>query len=188
MGLRLVAERPEKFASNKYQHTPYAGYRTNVCADRLTRNSRGHMKQRIVFDIGLIRRYDQSGPRYTSYPTAAQFHDGISEKDYVAVGAPQQRGSDSPTALDLHPYSLLRHGVLLLCLQQGGHQESCPRHGLPGSSVPGNRHAGKIVRPRPGGRTTALGRRHADVPGNRPDARPDGENRAALYPRRERQR
>jgi oxygen-independent coproporphyrinogen-3 oxidase len=41
------------------------------------------MKQRIVFDAGLIRRYDQSGPRYTSYPTAAQFHDGISEKDYV---------------------------------------------------------------------------------------------------------
>jgi oxygen-independent coproporphyrinogen III oxidase len=41
------------------------------------------MKQRIVFDAGLIRRYDQSGPRYTSYPTAAQFHDGISEKDYM---------------------------------------------------------------------------------------------------------
>jgi len=41
------------------------------------------MKQRIVFDAGLIRRYDQSGPRYTSYPTAAQFHDGISEKDYL---------------------------------------------------------------------------------------------------------
>jgi oxygen-independent coproporphyrinogen III oxidase len=83
VGLRLVAERPEKFASNKYQHTPYAGYRTNVCADRLTRNLRGLMKQRIVFDAGLIRRYDHSGPRYTSYPTAAQFHDGISEKDYV---------------------------------------------------------------------------------------------------------
>lgn len=41
------------------------------------------MKQRLVFDAGLIRRYDQSGPRYTSYPTAAQFHDGISEKDYL---------------------------------------------------------------------------------------------------------
>ena len=40
------------------------------------------MKQRIVFDAELIRRYDQSGPRYTSYPTAAQFHDGITEEDY----------------------------------------------------------------------------------------------------------
>ncbi len=41
------------------------------------------MKQRIVFDAGLIRRYDQSGPRYTSYPTAAQFHGGITEKNYL---------------------------------------------------------------------------------------------------------
>ncbi len=40
------------------------------------------MNQRIVFDVDLIRRYDQSGPRYTSYPTVAQFHTGISEADY----------------------------------------------------------------------------------------------------------
>jgi oxygen-independent coproporphyrinogen-3 oxidase len=48
----------------------------------LTMNSRNYMKDRIVFDAELIRRYDQSGPRYTSYPTAAQFHDGISEQHY----------------------------------------------------------------------------------------------------------
>ncbi|MET1076422.1 MAG: oxygen-independent coproporphyrinogen III oxidase [Pseudomonas sp.] len=29
------------------------------------------------WDTDLIRRYDQAGPRYTSYPTAVQFHDGI---------------------------------------------------------------------------------------------------------------
>ncbi len=40
------------------------------------------MKQHIVFDADLIRRYDQSGPRYTSYPTVAQFHGDISEDDY----------------------------------------------------------------------------------------------------------
>ncbi len=40
------------------------------------------MAQHIVFDADLIRRYDLSGPRYTSYPTAAQFHEGISEDDY----------------------------------------------------------------------------------------------------------
>jgi oxygen-independent coproporphyrinogen III oxidase len=83
MSLRLVAGRPYKDAGNYSQHTPCTGNRTGACADRLTRISRGHMKQHIVFDAGLIRRYDQSGPRYTSYPTAAQFHDGISEKDYV---------------------------------------------------------------------------------------------------------
>lgn len=40
------------------------------------------MAQHIVFDIDLIKRYDQTGPRYTSYPTAAQFHTGIVERDY----------------------------------------------------------------------------------------------------------
>jgi len=40
------------------------------------------MAQHIVFDADLIRRYDHAGPRYTSYPTAAQFHEGISEDDY----------------------------------------------------------------------------------------------------------
>jgi oxygen-independent coproporphyrinogen-3 oxidase len=40
------------------------------------------MNQRVVFDADLIRRYDTSGPRYTSYPTAAQFHDGIAEENY----------------------------------------------------------------------------------------------------------
>ena len=40
------------------------------------------MNQRLVFDAKLIRRYDQSGPRYTSYPTVAQFHDDITEADY----------------------------------------------------------------------------------------------------------
>ncbi|MGB5606271.1 MAG: oxygen-independent coproporphyrinogen III oxidase [Gammaproteobacteria bacterium] len=40
------------------------------------------MNQRPVFDVDLIRRYDQTGPRYTSYPTAAQFHTDISNADY----------------------------------------------------------------------------------------------------------
>jgi len=40
------------------------------------------MAQHIVFDADLIRRYDHAGPRYTSYPTAAQFHEGVSESEY----------------------------------------------------------------------------------------------------------
>ncbi|MDR1528936.1 MAG: oxygen-independent coproporphyrinogen III oxidase [Burkholderiales bacterium] len=36
----------------------------------------------ISFDESLIRKYDQSGPRYTSYPTADRFHNGFTEKDY----------------------------------------------------------------------------------------------------------
>ncbi len=34
------------------------------------------------FDADLIRRYDRPGPRYTSYPTALDFHPGFGEPDY----------------------------------------------------------------------------------------------------------
>lgn len=40
------------------------------------------MSHRVVFDADLVRRYDLAGPRYTSYPTANRFHDGITEADY----------------------------------------------------------------------------------------------------------
>ena len=36
----------------------------------------------LVFDPELLRRYDKSGPRYTSYPTAVQFHDGFGPEQY----------------------------------------------------------------------------------------------------------
>ena len=36
-----------------------------------------------IFDEALIARYNLSGPRYTSYPTAVQFHDGFGEQDYL---------------------------------------------------------------------------------------------------------
>jgi oxygen-independent coproporphyrinogen-3 oxidase len=37
---------------------------------------------KIVFDLDLINRYDKTGPRYTSYPTAVQFTEDYGEKDY----------------------------------------------------------------------------------------------------------
>ncbi|MFO1467355.1 MAG: oxygen-independent coproporphyrinogen III oxidase [Steroidobacteraceae bacterium] len=36
----------------------------------------------VIFDADLMRRYDREGPRYTSYPTALQFHEGLSVADY----------------------------------------------------------------------------------------------------------
>ena len=42
------------------------------------------MEQTLVFDQDLIRRYDKSGPRYTSYPTAVQFHPGFGVEQYRA--------------------------------------------------------------------------------------------------------
>ena len=39
---------------------------------------------KLVVDPDLIRRYDKSGPRYTSYPTAVEFHGGFTEAEYRA--------------------------------------------------------------------------------------------------------
>lgn len=40
------------------------------------------MSADIIFDADLIRRYDRRGPRYTSYPTAAQFHTAFDISHY----------------------------------------------------------------------------------------------------------
>ncbi len=45
------------------------------------------MFQSLVFDSELIRRYDKAGPRYTSYPTALQFHTGFGETEYRAAAS-----------------------------------------------------------------------------------------------------
>jgi oxygen-independent coproporphyrinogen-3 oxidase len=59
------------------------------------------MKQRLVFDADLIRRYDRSGPRYTSYPTVAQFRTDISEEDYC-TWARYSNEDPIPRALSLY--------------------------------------------------------------------------------------
>ncbi len=40
------------------------------------------MDQSIKFDLGLINRYDKAGPRYTSYPTALELHEGFGDLEY----------------------------------------------------------------------------------------------------------
>ncbi len=42
------------------------------------------MDQSIKFDLDLINRYDKAGPRYTSYPTALELHEGFADKEYRA--------------------------------------------------------------------------------------------------------
>ncbi|MFQ5936869.1 MAG: oxygen-independent coproporphyrinogen III oxidase [Acidiferrobacterales bacterium] len=42
------------------------------------------MDHQISFNPELIRRYDTVGPRYTSYPTAVQFHERFGETQYRA--------------------------------------------------------------------------------------------------------
>lgn len=53
----------------------------------------------IQWDIDLIKRYDKSGPRYTSYPTAVQFHDGFEISHYQAARDASNHG---PMSLYVH--------------------------------------------------------------------------------------
>ena len=55
----------------------------------------------VIFDADLIRRYDNAGPRYTSYPTAPQFHEGYTEHDY-RINVHDSNGDPIPRPLSLY--------------------------------------------------------------------------------------
>ena len=57
----------------------------------------------VEFDAGLISRLSQSGPRYTSYPTADRFSESFSYRDYLhAIAHARARGGRHPLSLYLH--------------------------------------------------------------------------------------
>lgn len=57
--------------------------------------------QPLHWDSKMLSRYDLTGPRYTSYPTAPQFSDAFSEQDlYNAIA--RSNASDSPLSLYFH--------------------------------------------------------------------------------------
>ncbi len=55
----------------------------------------------VCFDQDLIVRYGGRGPRYTSYPTALQFNDELTQADYEAK-AKESNESDVPLSLYVH--------------------------------------------------------------------------------------
>jgi len=59
------------------------------------------VEQGVSFDLDLIRRYDQSGPRYTSYPTAVEFDEAFDETAYKATCA-RSNESGRPLSLYFH--------------------------------------------------------------------------------------
>jgi oxygen-independent coproporphyrinogen-3 oxidase len=59
------------------------------------------MLDAIQWDTSLIRRYDQAGPRYTSYPTAVQFHEGIGQFDMLHA-LRESRKAQRPLSLYVH--------------------------------------------------------------------------------------
>ncbi len=59
------------------------------------------MEQQLILDDALIAKYDQSGPRYTSYPTAVQFHEDFTADNYAAI-AKATNASGRPLSLYFH--------------------------------------------------------------------------------------
>jgi len=54
-----------------------------------------------LFNLELIKKYDQAGPRYTSYPTAPMFHEGINGKVYAETLKAAGK-ADGPLSLYIH--------------------------------------------------------------------------------------
>jgi oxygen-independent coproporphyrinogen III oxidase len=52
--------------------------------------------------LDLLRRYDRPGPRYTSYPTAVEFHEGVDGATYESKLAEADAVPDEPLSLYFH--------------------------------------------------------------------------------------
>ena len=61
------------------------------------------MGQSLNFNRALVEKYDRPGPRYTSYPTAPQFHQAFAVDDYQrAATASNQAAVPKPLSLYIH--------------------------------------------------------------------------------------
>ncbi len=54
-----------------------------------------------LFNLDLIKKYDQAGPRYTSYPTAPMFHEGINGAVYAET-LEKAGKADGPLSIYIH--------------------------------------------------------------------------------------
>lgn len=56
-----------------------------------------------LFNRALVEKYDQPGPRYTSYPTAPHFHEGFTQANYIdAVNLSHAKDACAPLSLYIH--------------------------------------------------------------------------------------
>lgn len=61
------------------------------------------MTPAFEFNRTLVKKYDRPGPRYTSYPTAPQFHEAFAVDDYLqAVTASNQAAIAKPLSAYIH--------------------------------------------------------------------------------------
>ncbi len=50
----------------------------------------------------LLRRHDKKGPRYTSYPTAVEFEDGVGHEQYLELLSRANEKPDDPLSMYIH--------------------------------------------------------------------------------------
>ena len=122
------------------------------------------MTSTIAFDADLLRRYDQPGPRYTSYPTAPH-----SQSGFGAAQLREQalRSNEEPIP---RPLSIYVHVPFCFspCFYCGCNRiitrdtSRAAPYLLRLAREIGT--AGALVRPRPRGRAGAPRRRHAELP------------------------
>jgi oxygen-independent coproporphyrinogen-3 oxidase len=74
---------------------------TGIKADAVCAADDAAMKTATAIDPDLLRRYDKPGPRYTSYPTAPQFHAGFGEAQLRAAAA-ASNGDPIPRRISLY--------------------------------------------------------------------------------------
>ena len=122
----------------------------------------------------LIARYDRPGPRYTSYPTAVEFHAGVTADVYETHLARADALADAPLSLYVHlPFCEERCGFCGCNVVITKHRDVADRYldyldreiDLLAAHLPRRRH----------GVAAALGRRHAHL-------LPGGAARARLRP------
>jgi oxygen-independent coproporphyrinogen-3 oxidase len=73
------------------------------------------MDQRLIFDLDLISRYDKSGPRYTSYPTAVKFDESFGEDKYRACAQRTNLESRDSVKQGARPKSLSLYFHIPFC-------------------------------------------------------------------------
>jgi len=60
------------------------------------------MSNTLTSTLQLLERYDRPGPRYTSYPTAVEFHGGVTSDVYVQRLERLNRAANEPLSMYMH--------------------------------------------------------------------------------------
>ena len=60
------------------------------------------MAQPLSFNRSLVEKYDRPGPRYTSYPTAPQFHQAFAVDDYQQAAARSNQAPAKQLSVYIH--------------------------------------------------------------------------------------